>query len=1352
MKKIAIYIALFTIGWGLNAQVDLPTGTYTGNQVYEDGQSISIKPVTHIVPTSGNSFDIRIVQSGPFADTRPIAAPYTGVVLSNENYVFTRVFQTQMDSFNENAARENDVIESITYFDGLGRPVQTIGVKASGNGNDLLTHLGYDAYGRQQKEWLPIEMTSGGHAAYRGDQENATASFYGAFSMFTNDFTATANAYAEKEFEASPLNRVLKQAAPGTEWALGSGHEIEFGYATNGTSEVRYFDVSTSFANNTFTPSLVQNGSYYLVGELSKTVTKDENHDGSNTKLHTTESFVDKQGRTVLKRTYALVGGNEEAHDTYYVYDDFGNLTYVIPPKVTAANVSNTELDALCYQYKYDHRNRLVEKKVPGKDWEYIVYNKLDQPIMTQDANQRAASPKEWLFTKYDAFGRVAYTGKTFTNDGRVELQGFADAHSAQFETQGTTAYGNAAYPTNSNNEVLTINYYGAYIDTDGISVPGSTYGQNITSDVNGLPTVSKVKVLGSTDWITTLTAYDDKGRAVYTHSKNEYLNTEDIIASKLDFAGKVLETQSTHKKTGKADVAIHDVFYYDDQARLVKQQQSVNNAAYTTLLRNHYDSLGQLVKKQVGDNTQELDYTYNVRGWLRSINDADASNSGVTLGASDLWGFNIKYTDPNLANQAEPLYNGNISEVAWKSDHGVNSEFFYHYIYDALNRIVDAKFAGNGWWDRYRVSGITYDKNGNIETLDRRGATNASATSFDWIDQLDYVYDSGNRLTKVDDNAGSYGFNDRVTQSVEYTYDANGNMKTDANKLITDIDYNHLNLPTRVAIDGGTIDYVYDALGTKLKKTVSTGEVTEYAGAYVYAGNGASTDLQFFSQPEGYVHHENGSFHYVYQYKDHLGNERLSYVDTSNTSIDDDYETGTDNWGNPSSGHINNNDQRLNLAVIHRYGSTAKTIDITPGEPLRIEFDFENGDMEVPVFYVREFINGVLEDLEDRDRIVDISDGHHVLDLALTGEKVQLYFEKGTGIDDGTLSHCYIDNFRVTSPGTEIVEENNYYPFGLKHRGYNNSGATSLGNDVAQKWKYNGKEYNESLGLEMYDYGFRRYDPAIARWVSMDPLAEKYETLSPYNYVSNNPVNAIDPDGRLIVFVNGLIFGKAAGRKFAYRNNAYRYPPPRTIWTSGEPYMFGEQLDYWKEIDDQIIDYYRDDNIAYINATDDFTSQASDRFAQGQVSGLELIEKLKNGTIQLENEETIKIVGHSQGGAFAAGMLSELANSEFSDRLEIGIYLAPHQPTEFSHPEGVFGAQFSTESDQVSSNGKRSGIKGTLLQLFNGGSKLGGIEGVELLHIRKEHNEGYKGHSVHTWTLENIMKIIDDYLNDKEN
>ncbi len=115
-----------------------------------------------------------------------------------------------------------------------------------------------------------------------------------------------------------------------------------------------------------------------------------------------------------------------------------------------------------------------------------------------------------------------------------------------------------------------------------------------------------------------------------------------------------------------------------------------------------------------------------------------------------------------------------------------------------------------------------------------------------------------------------------------------------------------------------------------------------------------------------------------------------------------------------------------------------------------------------------------------------------------------------------GNVRISYQDgNDNGSVDATEIVEESNYYPFGLKHKGYN-ANVSSLGNSTAQKWKYNGMEHDESLGLETYDFGARNYDPALGRWMNIDPLAEQMRRHSPYNYAYSNPVAFVDPDGML--------------------------------------------------------------------------------------------------------------------------------------------------------------------------------------------------------------------------------------------
>ncbi|MGY6557814.1 MAG: RHS repeat-associated core domain-containing protein [Nitritalea sp.] len=91
------------------------------------------------------------------------------------------------------------------------------------------------------------------------------------------------------------------------------------------------------------------------------------------------------------------------------------------------------------------------------------------------------------------------------------------------------------------------------------------------------------------------------------------------------------------------------------------------------------------------------------------------------------------------------------------------------------------------------------------------------------------------------------------------------------------------------------------------------------------------------------------------------------------------------------------------------------------------------------------------------------------------------------------------------------IVQERHYYPFGLKLSGLSYD---YQGHD--NRYLYNGKELLDDLNLNLYDFEARFYDPAIGRWNVVDPLADQREWVSPYNLVQNNPLNRIDPDGRL--------------------------------------------------------------------------------------------------------------------------------------------------------------------------------------------------------------------------------------------
>ncbi len=906
--------------------------------------------------------------------------------------------------------------QNVTYFDGLGRPIQHIAHQQSGTGKDIVTPIEYDGFGRQTKDYLPYIPNAAASLDYKASALTEVFNFPQYLGQ---------NPFSEKQLEASPLNRVLKQAAPGTDWALNSGHEVKFEYQTNTTADaVKLFTVTANWdvfkglydIPTSLTPA------DYVQFQLYKTITKDENWVSGNN--NTTEEFKNKEGQVVLKRTY----DNSIPHDNYYVYDQYGNLTFVIPPLVNATTtISNTILEDLCYQYKYDYRNRLVEKKLPGKQWEFIIYDKLDRVVATGPAfspfTDSTLGAVGWMITKYDAFSRPVYTGwytATVDTTTRLSLQNDQNyLTTANYETKSSSVtidniaafYTNTIAPTSF--KLLTVNYYDDYAFPTIPTIPTDVEGQNVLTTTKSLATGSWVRALTTTTATageTIVTFYDSKARPIRNYITN-YLGGYTYTDTNLDFAGVPQYTTTYHKRlASNVELKTTEVFTYSPQGLLLTHTNQVNALPVQLLAENSYDELGQIISENVGNTIaaplQKINYSYNIRGWLTGINNDLTNNLVLNTSENDLFAFKINYnTVENCINYTgTAVYNGNISETYWRSASD-NTQRKYGYKYDNLNRLRESIYQKPGLTAAQTQvtnaydENISYDKNGNITTLNRKGNGDPQIGAT-LIDDLTYVYRSNNsnQLLKVTDGPNgndAQGFID-ANKTDDYTYDANGNLRTDANKGITEIIYNHLNLPTKITFGTkGTISYLYTANGEKMQKTVvvlpkapstiTATTKTDYLTGFQYntsisSGPGIKvrppvTVLQFFPTAEGYFDFiKNG---YVYNYTDHLGNVRLSYEKDATTGL------------------------------------------------------------------------------------------------------------------------------------LKILEESNYYPFGLKHSGYNSNNL-----QAGYKYKFQGQERQDELGLNWDSFKWRNYDPAIGRFMTVDPLAEKYSKWTSYAFAGNQVVHSNELEG----------------------------------------------------------------------------------------------------------------------------------------------------------------------------------------------------------------------------------------------
>jgi len=1191
----------------------------------------------------------------------------------------------------------SEVKQTTQYFDELGRPIQMVSKGMSASGKDVVASVLYDPYGREQLKYLPYIPQSGNvsDGKFKTDPFNGQRSFYQNNTL--NPGAAGESVYySNTDYEISPLNRVLRTYAPGNSWAKNNPSTVERG----GDRPVRYayygneVNDSVRIWNMQIGGVLPTSSGFYTPGKLYKNQVWDEMN-------NEVVEYKDKQGRLVKKKVrkeYYTSNAHSGWLCTYYVYDDLGNLRFVIPPLATEKLLGNWNVaplaNELCFQYQYDERNRMIMKKLPGAGPVYMVYDVRDRLVFTQDSIQRAKSPQEWMVNFYDGLNRPVMTAlykatttraalqssmntaltntanitHTFSGasdlivgsyDGSTQLyeatqsitflDGFESTSGATFTAEINPAL-NVSMTVPATNPLPGIvassltplsymfyddyNYKGRISPVNGdLSKPQA--GSNVYAEIpainnltNGLVTGTKTLILGTNKWLTTSTYYDAKGRVVQILSDN-INGGADVLTSQYDFNGKLLSTFQRHsnlKSSTTSENSVLTMLQYDAGGRLVATKKKFNDQVglERTISENIYDELGQLKTKRLGvtgpaSQMEVLNYEYNIRGWLKSINKdyVNTTSNNVSHFGQELnydYGFTVK-------NQ----FNGNIAGVKWK---GWNDKIprAYGYDYDSSGRIITADFSqqntSGASWTRnvmdYSVSGIAYDENGNIKAMNQKGMV---GTEIRTIDQLTYAYQANsNKLLAVADPSNTAtaklgDFINGTNSGNDYSYDGNGNLITDLNKGIASITYNHLNLPQTITISGkGSINYQYDAAGNKLKKTVVDNTVTpskttstDYINGFVYEND----TLRFAGHEEGrirvvYKTGEAPVYWYDYFVKDHLGNVRMvlteqsdltmyaatmetaaapkenalfSNIDNSRIAKPVGYPQDQTTPQNEFVAKLNAKDggKKIGPSLVLRVmagdtiqiGAKAFYKSQGPGEnkqPAPVEdmlaslvqafSGSTNGEQSHAVAsgestspFANNFTSNDYQRLQQKDpdqlkqdkpkaylNFVLFNDQFNLVEENSGVKQVQgdpdqlqtLAKDKMVVQQSGFLyvytsnespQDVFFDNVMVTLASGPVLEETHYYPFGLTMAGIS-SNALRGTNYPENRMKYNGKElqskeFGDGSGLEWYDYGARMYDQQIGRWHVIDPLVDKWNNYSPYNYTLNSPVNYVDPDGQ---------------------------------------------------------------------------------------------------------------------------------------------------------------------------------------------------------------------------------------------
>ena len=856
-------------------------------------------------------------------------------------------------------------ITEFQYFDGLGRPVETSTNGISGEGRCMSTYQEYTGLERIDRQWLPVISVD--------PAKPTTAENIATLSSNTYD---DSHAYSESSYDA--LDRVTRIVAPGNAWH-SANKAITKEYITNGANDIKLYTAPMDSKNR-----LVESG-YYDKCSLFGEKTTDE--DG-----HSLTIFTDKLGRKILERRASDDGNN----DTYLVYNDLGQLRFVLTPEYQ----SDDDEATFGYEYRYDNRGNLVKKILPQCDYIQYWYDKADRMIFMQDGRMRQQG--KYRFYLYDNLSRVVVEGTCddCSRDNAIIHTAF-NASGSGFLGTGYAMDGNLNL---SNPKLETANYYDDYgylnlsLFKDDVAFNKASAPSSPVC-AKGLMTGS-INATSRDELLLTSLYYDIKGELTESHRTlpGDALH---LAKNTYTFTGKVANTEETLYKDGKTYKAETANTYNSYNDKVASSGLSIDGTASHEIRSIIYDDLGRIQERTHGGVSGES-YNYNLRGW---ITDITATN----------FEEHLSY---NSGNNGTPCYNGNISTQLWKTSDD-NILRGYKFTYDKLGRLVNSTYGEGSSFSvnegRYSEAVPEFTANGAMKKIIRNGLKQDG--TYGVIDNLDITL-AGNQLQRVDDNAkpvlraGASDFYDNKikTDGTEYEYDENGALTMDANRGITKIEYDLRGNPVLIQFsDGSQTEYLYSSTGEKLK-TIHRNAI-----------------------PSILV-------------REHL----LLHSSTHKNSI-------SQSIAKPD---VSSKFKMLSVDSTDYIGN----------------YIFESGKPDKYLF----------------------DGGYYTFATPKTGYSRYHYF-----ITD------HLGNNRVVINENDSMEQvTHYYPFGAV---YADAGL----NPNLQKLKYNGKELDLMHGLNSYDYGARQYYAAVPTWDRMDPLCEKYYSISPYAYCFDSPISFVDPDGR---------------------------------------------------------------------------------------------------------------------------------------------------------------------------------------------------------------------------------------------
>ena len=659
------------------------------------------------------------------------------------------------------------------YDNGLGDILQEIQSCTGSPLPSVIIHHEYDEYRRRTKDWLPVASSD---------------------SVFVSGNTISSQAglqysdvapFSRTEYDGFLPAQPSAQYKAGAQWQ-GNGKKVSVTYGE--------YVGAGMFANPDTT------GFMYTLSDVKYLCTRTVDEDGCPR-----AEYTDLYGRPVISET--------SQGRTYYIYNETGDVTYVIPPVLSAyilshygsesGEIPDTDgmMQKYAYIYRYDRQRHCIYRKLPGCDPVYCIYDRTGTCILTQDGNQRPRY--EWTYTIPDRFGRPCISGVcskmiSYTAEPLRSVYVYAEYDGTSVSTGGYAVHNLAL----GSQTLYSAAYYDDYSFIGHNGVPSSLVASSVsgfpvnTSLGRGLQTGIATAVLGSngvTGYTYSAMYYDSRFNVAQVNSTN-HLGGNDITCTTYSYTGKPLNVKTLHTKPRAGTLDVNCSYTYDGLDRLIQVTHSINGSTPVTLASYTYDAVGRVSSKTVG-GLETTSYTYNVRSWPTKI-------SGQRFTERLCYNAPVEGLAPGLAHQYR--WNGTVAAYAWLSG-GETLQRGYSLLYDGLDRLTAANYGEGPSLESYHTKydeKAEYDCMGNPTWIYRRSPDvindiRPSSPS----DRLRLEY-NGNHLVHVTDSvtsghdyAEAFHFEDGADETVEYEYDGNGNMVKDLNRNISSISYNLLNL-----------------------------------------------------------------------------------------------------------------------------------------------------------------------------------------------------------------------------------------------------------------------------------------------------------------------------------------------------------------------------------------------------------------------------------------------------------------------------------------------------------------------------------------------------------------------------